>query len=229
MSKKIRFEWVSFINDSEEYIGSYFSNKLVISYVNTEVDLNQMAEMARCIQQFKGVNLTLGNNQVIIKRLNTSIELVDNLYIGDYHNSYTVFGRGPNVQWLLNNRKEIDNLCTDKILYVDDMVVCLTHCCYHKDTVAIKLLDMSSIYDFIDEIEGTYVTWLDGTFDEFLETYGYTDEDTVRDISSILMVYQAAKSLGFKDPEEVAGHFGNKRLVVDLRMKAVFDDIRDPS
>ena len=80
---------------------------------------------------------------------------------------------------------------------------------------------------FLDLIEDDTIEWLGNTsFNTFLKSYGYIDEAINKDITAILMVYQAARELDFKDPKAIATHFYGKRLIADMTLRGIFEDLK---
>lgn len=227
MNKKTTFKWISFIGNSEDWMESYSGSELAVNDVDTEVCLGQMAEAARCVQRFDGARIALGNvrDNIFIHGLTTPIQLVPHLDIERCYNSPSVPDRGVTVQWLLDNKEEIHNLDPNNILYVEDTAVRFTPHTHNSDRMVITILDAKNMAGYVDTVKGVYIEWLDGTFDRFLAKHGYTDKNTNKTIFLILMLFQAARELGFKDPGGVATHFGGRHLVDELTMKGVFEDM----
>ena len=228
MDKSISFKWVSFLGDDEYYISSYSEARISVNHIFTKLTLNQIEETARYIENFKGTEISAGANlhNVFISGLNTPIRLAGALDVGEYCNLYLVSNKGPTVQWLLNHKEEINNPSPNRTLYVDNMAIQFTFCDYVDSRILVTILSTEDIDEFIDMVDDTYIQWLGKTFDAFTATYGYTDEDTVRRVSEAIAIFHAAKELGFEDPIKVTSNLVDKRLVADLIMKGVFDNVK---
>ena len=231
MNKKLAFKWASFIGDSEEYIGCYFDNKIVIHYVSTKVSLKQIKETAKCVEKLEDVQIALGPrySKVFINGLTTPIQLTDTFDVGDDLNFYPVIDNGPTVQWLLDNNEVLStfNHSTSKVLYTNNMAIQFIPYESDQDTITVVVLNTANIEDFLFMIEGSYIKWLDyKTFDAFLESYGYTDKAVNKNIMAAIMVYQAARELDFKSPESIAAHFYGKRLIADMTLRGVFGSLK---
>jgi len=227
MAKTLSFKWISFITDSEELAGGYASDKLVTGYIHTKADLPQLSEAVRATEKLEGVAVSLGDyfGKVFVNKVTTPIQLETHLDISADRNLYTISGEGPTLQWLLEHIEEVNNPDPSKLHYFSDMVVQFLPQEYDKDRVTIKVLNLEGVRNFAYEIQDTDVSWLPGSFEEFIREYGYVDISVYKELSYILIVFKAAKSLWFNDPIEVATHFGDKRLVADLTLKGVFEEV----
>ena len=227
MDKKLAFRWVSFVGDSEEYVGGYASSKVMINHLFAKVGLNLLATAAKRTEKLEGVKVHLDTgyeSTVLIQGLVEPIELTSSGEVGNYGNKYVTSDNGPSVQWLLDNREALYNADPSKVMYVEGMAIYAAPYYHDNNTLIVTILSTDSRDTFVDMVENEHIEWLnDQTFDIFLESYGYIDEDTNRDIIVILMLYQAAKQLEFKDPIEVVTHFCDRRLIADLKLKGVFE------
>ena len=224
MGKRLHFKWVSPVGDSEACTGSYEEGRLAIGYACTEAPLASVAEIAKQIEALKDVALTLGvgYDSVGIDGLTTPIQLTEHIDVDDF----AITGNGPSLEWLLEHTKDLSNPNPNKVFYVDNTVMQFSGNVYSGGT-GLVILDIAVVKTFVDETAGTYIERLDGTFDEFLESYGYTDARILKDVPYLLTIYQAAKDLGFNDPKEVVTYFGDRRLIADLTLKGVFEGIRN--
>lgn len=227
MDKKVVFRWVSLIRDGKDHANGFFNDEAAIRGVCTRVSVKQMAEALKAVKDLGRVSLPLKGRgcTVVIQGLTTPVQLLSHIDVRDTTTTLCVVDKGPSLQWLLDHEEEINDYSSDNTLYTGSMAIrSMPYSTINRDTVVITTLDVSDISNVIDGLQGKYIVWLDGTFNTFLAKYGYTDADTVRGASQALMVYQAAEESGFKDPIEVAATLSDKRLVVDLVMKGVFDD-----
>ena len=222
MGKRLHFKWVSPVGDSEACTGSYEEGRLAIGYACTEVPLASIAEVAKQIETLKDVALTLGvgYDSVGIDGLTTPIQLTEHIDVDDF----AITGNGPSLEWLLEHTKGLSNPNPNKVFYVDNTVMQFSGNVYSGGT-SLAVLDIDVIETFVDEVTGMHIERLDGTFDEFLESYGCTDAGAIKETPYILTAYQAAKDLGFTDPKGIAARFGDKRLIADLTLKGVFEGI----
>ena len=228
MCKKILFRWVSLIRDSKDHANGYFNDEFTIASTYTGVSIKQMVEAVKNVKALGRITLPLKSEDcaVVIQDLTTPIQLLSAIDIGNTTSTVCVVDKGPSLQWLLDHEEELNDFSSDKTMYTDTMAVqTRTNPTTAKNRTTITILDVSTIGNVIDELEGKYVDWLDGTFKEFLLRYGYTDKDTVKEASQALMVYQTAVEAGFKDPKEVAATLSNKRVIADLAMREVFEGV----
>ena len=232
MNKKLAFKWASFIDDSEEFVGSYSDSKIGIGYISTKTSLEEIVETVKPLENLTDVKVALGEyySHVFISGLTTSIELTTSFDVGDYNNMYPVADRGPSVQWLLDNKEVLNTASSNKVLYCKDMAIQVTPYKYDTNVVDITVLNTEDMEYFLDLIEGSPIEWLgNNSFNAFLESYGYTNEAINKDITAILMVYQAARELDFKDPKAIATHFYDNRLIADLTLRGVFGALKECS
>ena len=231
MNKKLVFKWASLIGDSEEYIGCYFDNKVITHYVYTKVTLKQIKETAKYVEKLEDVQIALGSyySKVFINGLTTPIQLTDTFDVGDELNFYTVTANGPTVQWLLDNNETLSTFShnTSKVLYTNNMAIQFMSYKSDQSPITVVILHTANIEEFLLMAEGSYIKWLgDKTFNTFLEDYGYTDKTVNKNIMAVIMVYQAARELDFKDPKAIATHFYDKRLIADMTLRGIFEDLK---
>ena len=231
MNKKLIFKWASLIGDSEEYIGRYFDNKIVIHHIYTKVSLEQIKEAAKYVEKFEDIQIALGSyySKVLINGLTTPIQLTDTFDVGDDLNYYTVVANGPTVQWLLDNNEVLSTFShnTSKVLYTNNMAIQFMSYKSDQSPITVVILHTADIEEFLLMAEGSYIKWLgDKTFDTFLDDHGYTDKAINKNIMAAIMVYQAARELDFKNPESIAAHFYGKRLIADMALRGIFGDLK---
>ena len=222
MCKKMTFRWAAPLRNSEEYSGFYQKDDLAMGYVYTKASLTSIVEIAKQIENLKYVELTLGPGyrNILIDGLTTPIQFIAPV------DDFTIEGNGPSLQSLVKCITKIDNFNPSKVFCVEDMIIQFLEQ-KTSDTISLSLLDIKTVKTFTEEIAGTYIGYLDGTFKEFLENYGYTDKKTLEAVPYIFIAYRTAKKLGFTDPKEVINYFGNKRLIADLTLKGVFEAIEE--
>ena len=229
MDKDIDFQWASFPINSKKYADRSRYDNLVVGYVYLEEGLSQILEAVKRIKSFGDTEVTLGDdgNCIRITGLTDPTCLEECRYLGDSDDPYIISGNLPSLQWFLEYKEEVENPSSSTLLYVGSIAVQIAPSEYEGDVVAITSLDTKNLYAFIDRTEGEHIEWLGGTFDEFLEGYGYTGKDVYKAASLIFILLQVAVGLGFKSPEELATHFGDKCLIADLKLKGVFEDVRE--
>ena len=229
MNKKLIFKWASFIGDSEEFVGSYFDCKIAIDCVPTKTSLKEIVEAIKPLEKLTNIKVTLGKDyrRVFISGLTAPIKLTTSFDVGDYSNRYSVVDKGPSVQWLLDNKEALSTTDFSEVLYCKDMAIQITSHKYDTNTVDITILNIEDMEYFLDLIEDDTIEWLGNTsFNTFLKSYGYIDEAINKDITAILMVYQAARELDFKDPKAIVTHFYDNRLIADLTLRGVFGNLK---
>ena len=230
MDKCISFRWILFTDDSEEYIGSYADRKMVINFTSSTVGLTQIVKAAKFAEKQEHIKIILGDscvNGINIKGLTDPIQLIESFETDDYNANYVMLGEGPSVQWLLDNKKDLNNANTNKTFYIDDMVM------YFElfddgQTIMITLLKVEDTDYILEIVEDKVIEWLGyKTFDTFLATYGYIDKHQNKYRTLILTLYKAAIILGFKNPEEAVAYFCDKHMIAGLKLKGVFEAIEE--
>ena len=226
MDGKIGFRWVAFVSGRKEDNPTAFGSRLTLCYSTPNLNLAQMTKMAkpRWFKQRQAV-VKNGHHSVGIKDLVSPIQLVEDFEVGEYGNLFRLSNKGPSVQWLLDNKERINNPDPNKVLYVEDMAIRIVSSYCHDGNVFVEMVQVKDIEAFIGRIGNSYIEWLGGTFEKFLVGYGYTDTRIYRGLSTVLTVFQVSRKLGFKDPERVAARLVSRRLVADLTLKGVFENM----
>ena len=226
MAKNIHFRWLPFINISETPRGVEPSEYLTIANAYTVKSLNQLVEAATSVESFSKVKVTAGQeHNILLNGISTPIQLVSR--IDQYYNSnrYEIYDEGPSLEWLLSRKEDLDNPNTSKIFYMNDTAVCFSANSTTAPVVTISILNTKRIDTHLDILGYCHIGKSDKPFHAFLKSYGYTDESMYSSIDKIIMTFQIAKKLGFIDAEQVAASFNDEHLVIDLKLRGVFESI----
>jgi len=227
MGNRIYFKWVPSISLSKHYEKMRPGSRLKVVDVWTTKSLNRLVELAKGVEAFNDVKITAGSTyNLVLNSVPAPTQLISRLSVQGYYNStYEVYGEGPSLEWLLKYEKELSNPNPNKLFYFNDMVVHFSSHPYSTHSVTIAILNTKHIDAYVRTLEYEPLEGLNKPFNEFLESYGYTDESTYENIAKVVLTFQAAKKLGFINAEEVATHFNDKCLVADLKLKGVLEDI----
>ena len=226
MDSKIGFRWIELVIEKVRDNPTILNSKLNLTYRGSNLNLAQLVKKAKP-KWFKQRQVVLKNglHSIGINGLTNPIQLVEDFETTEYGNLYKLSDKGPSVQWLLDNKKRINNPDPNKVLYVDDMAIRIVSAYCHNDNVVVEMVRVKDIEAFINRIGNNYTQWLGNTFKQFLIGYAYTDTRIHRDLSITLTVFQVSKKLGFKNPEKVAARLVSNRLVADLVLKGVFESM----
>ena len=227
MDTKITFKWITFFGGLEGYGNMYTHNKVTIHTIHTKIDLKRLARIAKHIEEFESIKTASVDyyKHVFTSGLTEPIILTASFNTDVYGNKRIITSTGPTVQWFLDSIEVLNTDDPDKVVYVDSMAIQFIS---HQKSTCIAIMNTKDMKIFLQNVENEQIEWLgDKTFDEFLAPYGYTNEVVNKDITIMLMMYQSAKQLEFKDPKEVIAHFCSKELLADLTLKGVFKDIKE--
>ena len=144
MCKQLQFKWVTFDEDSKDYTDLFWVN-----WAYTKISLSSIYEVARQVENLKDVKIAIGDEpySVSVHGLNTSIQLLE-YTVDSTCNLHEATGNGPSLIWLLGHRSEINTPNTNKLFYVEDMVIEFSAASYSEDTI-ITILDTAVINDSI--------------------------------------------------------------------------------
>lgn len=229
MDVDVVFRWATYISDTEIPLPTSRNtpSSIGVGYAHTKTNLNQVAKAVKSVEELDGASVMLGDaySSVIIKGLRVPISLVDQVSLDPQHEPCTVSDHGPTLEWLLGCQEGLNNPDPAKVLYFHGMAIRFSPHDYKDGCVTASVVSTEDVEDLVESLEGLCVPGLGSPFDEFLGRYGYTDLETNKRISYMLIVFQAAEKLGFKDPAAVAANLGDKCLGADLILRGVFADV----
>lgn len=226
MDYKVYFKWLPSINISEEYEGIGPDSFLEVIDVWTGKSLDELAKAAKSVEDLNSVKVVIGEeDNVVFNSVATPVQLVSRLSIHGYRNEYKVSDEGPSLEWLLRHKEELNN--PNKVFYVDDMAVCFLPDYNREHAVTITVFSIKHMDAYIDALEDHDIEGLDESLEYFLERCGYTDESMYKSIAKVILTFQAIKKLDFPNAEEVVAHFCDKHLIADLKLKGVFEGIKE--
>ena len=225
MAKTLSFKWIPSININEKYKGICPDSFLEVVNVWTIKNINQLIEAAKNVENFSKVEVKIGEkDSVILSSITAPIKLISHLNIHGYHNEYRVSDEAPSLEWLLKHKEELTNF--NKVFYVDNMAVYFSLDPNKMfSEIAIAIFNIAHIDTYVTALENYYIEGLDKPLEDFLESYGYTDVNMYESIAKAILTFQAVKKLGFVNAEEVVAYFNGKRLVADLKLKGLLEDI----
>lgn len=226
MDYRICFKWIPPINVSEGYKSIHPDNFLEVVDVWTGRSLDQLVEGAKSVEGFSKVKVRVGEeDNVVLNSVAAPVQLVSRVSMHDYRNEYEVSDEGPSLEWLLKHKKELSN--PNRVFYVDDMAVCFSLDPNRVHAVTVTVFNVKHMDTYIAALEDHYIEGLDESLEDFLARYGYTDANTYKSTAKAVLTFHAVKKLGFLNAEEVVAHFNDKRLVADLKLKGVFEDVEE--
>jgi len=226
MAKTLYFKWLSSININEISNGIENNSYLNIVNVNTFNSLDQLVKAVKNVESFNNIKVSVGEEyNITLNGITAPIQLTSRLkpYGGD--NSYEIIDEGPSLEQLLKYKEELSNPNPSRVFYINDTVIGFSSLPNKMSTITVSILNTQYINTYADMSKYYFIEGLNVPFKVFLKSYGYTDKTIYEDIIRILVTFQAAKKLDFIDAEQIAASFNDERLVVDLMLKGVFEDI----
>lgn len=226
MSRKIYFKWLPSTNISETPRGVEPNNHINTMTIYTVKSLDQLVEAAKSIENLNNIKITVGQEyNILLDGISTPIQLISRIDRYNSSNRYEVSDEGPSLEWLLSHKEDLDNPNPSRIFYMNDTAIHFSIASTFKPTVTVSMLNTKHIDTYLDISGYCHMEKLDKSFDEFLKSYGYRDENMYRGIGRVIATFIAAKKLGFIDAEQVAASFNDEHLVVDLKLRGVFENI----
>ena len=225
MAKTLSFKWIPSINSNEKYKGICPDSFLDIVNVWTIKNIDQLVEAAKSVENFNKVEVKIGEeDSVILSNMTAPIKLISRLNIHGSHNEYRVSDEGPSLEWLLKHKEELINF--NKTFYVDNMAVCFSLDPNKMfSEIAIAIFNIAHIDTYVTALENYHIEGLNEPLKDFLKSYGYTDVNMYESIAKAILTFQAVKKLDFVNAEEVVAYFNGKRLVADLKLKGLLEDV----
>ena len=226
MPKNLYFKWLPSINISETPRGVEPNNHVNTMTVYTVKSLNQLVEAAKGIENLNNIKITVGQEyNVLLNGISTPIQLISRIDRYNSPNRYEISDEGPSLEWLLSHEKDLDNPNPNRIYYMNDTAIHFSVASAFNPTVTVSMLNTKYIDAYLDISGYCHIEKLDKPFDEFLKNYGYRDESLYKSIGRIIATFIAAKKLDFIDAEQVAASFNDEHLVVDLKLRGVFEGL----
>ena len=227
MDKNLSFNWVTFFSNIIENNQNYTNIQIVNNYAFSKINLLQIIKTVKDTKKYrykKALSEIDQNYDIFINGLTNPIKFINTSKIKNSNFTYTILDEGPSVQWLLDNKKNINNPNPDKLIYTDNTVAYFKS--FYDKTTIITFLKIKNIKHILKIEKNIIVGWLGyKTFNTFLKSYGYVNKEKNEDLIFILIIYKAAKKLEFKNPEKAIAPFCNKQLIAELKLKGVFEVI----
>jgi len=128
--KHIQFKWATFDKDSKDH-----TNLFCVNWAYTKSSLNSIYEVARQVENLKDVKIAIGTepDSVSVHGLNTPIQLAD-YTVNNACDLYDATSNGPSLRWLLEHSSEINTPNTNKLFYVEGMVIEFSSSSYSENT-----------------------------------------------------------------------------------------------